>query len=215
MSESAANLAQLNFQAKRRTFQHFLQRVEKDYEQWSEGTELVEAFRTFVILWLHVFAQCSLDPINEPKVVVTNAELSSKQTVPELCSLVQSRLGGSNTVELIKEMNKTAERHIRLVSSNGKALEESDDFTATWLKFSLSWLGCGVRTREKRRDLVQDENEETECIKSAYPVDIRLGFMRMSILSSVHHAALVLSLVGPVVMCIEVQLDKALLAMVA
>merc|ERR1740117_348602 len=76
-AESSAGLAERSFESKRRDFQRFLERAKSRYSQLftgnkGENDKLVDNFRRFVLNWLRVFEECSIDPIQCPKRVVTH-----------------------------------------------------------------------------------------------------------------------------------------------
>lgn len=95
-SESSATMAERSFESKRRDFQRFLERAETRYAQIA-GTKIdndmmLQQFRRFVQRWLVVFEECSVDPIGNPKKVVTEEELNRCRTIGDVASLTLERL---------------------------------------------------------------------------------------------------------------------------
>lgn len=96
-AESSAGLAERSFESKRRDFQRFLQRAKTRYSclyssSGEESERLLKQFRRFCVNWLVVFEECSIDPINNPKRVVSVDELNRCATVVEVCDLCLERL---------------------------------------------------------------------------------------------------------------------------
>jgi len=96
-AESSAGLAERSFESKRRDFQRFLERAKSRYSNLFNGSKaendaLIKNFRQFVLNWLRVFEECSINPIECPKRVVTMEELNRCQTIGEVCDLTLERL---------------------------------------------------------------------------------------------------------------------------
>lgn len=113
-TQSAATLAESDFDSKRRDFIRFLDRVEEKGQLLImsdvDATKLVNEFRHFVQQWLGVFAECSVDPVCKPKLVVSDSELEACKTLSEIVRLVRGRLQSSQvriiggTVDQDKQM---------------------------------------------------------------------------------------------------------------
>lgn len=95
-TQSSATLAESGFESKRRDFIRFLDRAEERganlITAGADGEKLVKEFRKFVQQWLQVFAECSVDPINKPKYVITIEELNQCSTIVEIANLTKERL---------------------------------------------------------------------------------------------------------------------------
>eukprot|EP00440_Ansanella_granifera_P050831 gb/GFBE01055091.1/.p1 GENE.gb/GFBE01055091.1/~~gb/GFBE01055091.1/.p1 ORF type:complete len:536 (+),score=158.55 gb/GFBE01055091.1/:1-1608(+) len=96
-AESSAGLAERSFESKRRDFQRFLEKVKSKYTTMYSGTkadsdQLLKQFRRFCINWLNVFEECSIDPVNCPKRVVTADELKRCTSIVEVADLCLERL---------------------------------------------------------------------------------------------------------------------------
>merc|ERR1740121_657585 len=59
--------------------------MEHSSNTWSQ-------FRRFCINWLHVFEECSIDPIGHPKTVVTSDELEACYSIEEVAEKCMDRL---------------------------------------------------------------------------------------------------------------------------
>lgn len=96
-AESSAGLAERSFEAKRRDFLRFLDRCQSKYERMFDGSkgdkqQLLEQFRKFVRQWLAIFRECSVDPVNFPKIIVTEEELVCCRDFVQICDLIRDRL---------------------------------------------------------------------------------------------------------------------------
>jgi len=96
-AESSAGLAERSFESKRRDFQRFLERVKAKYSTLYSGTKgdsdkLLKEFRRFCINWLKVFEECSIDPVQCPKQVITPQELNRCTSISEVADMCLDRL---------------------------------------------------------------------------------------------------------------------------
>merc|ERR1719343_307648 len=53
---------------------------------------MLHQFRRFVLQWLNIFQECSIDPVKHPKLVVTSEELSKCKDIKEVATLTLERL---------------------------------------------------------------------------------------------------------------------------
>lgn len=96
-AESSSLLAERSFESKKRDFQKFLEKAESRFSKvviTSEDDQrmIVDQFRRFIQRWLDVFAECSIDPINCPKIMVSQEEMSRCTTIREITTLTLDRL---------------------------------------------------------------------------------------------------------------------------
>lgn len=98
-TETQASLAERGFESKRRDFQRFLHKVTKDFKDSDvigsaspEDKALLDEFRSFVMQWLKIFSECSIDPLNRPLTIVKEQELENCNTIAEVAGLVGGRL---------------------------------------------------------------------------------------------------------------------------
>lgn len=105
MSELSACLAERNFDGQRRSFQKFLQRTETQ-SGWSSHMDLLPPFRLFVRRWLGVFEECSINPLDRPKRLVTDKELRHCRDVAQISRLVSDRLELHQVVFISQKMKK-------------------------------------------------------------------------------------------------------------
>jgi len=96
-AESSAGLAERSFESKRRDFQRFLERMKSKYSSLYSGNKgdsdmLIQQIRRFCMNWLKVFEECSIDPVQYPKVVLTIEELNRCSSVSEIVDLCLDRL---------------------------------------------------------------------------------------------------------------------------
>jgi len=107
-TESASGLAERSFESKRRDFQRFLDRLKLRFPAGQvamETPEMVAQFRKFVVNWLNVFKECSIDPVGNPKMLVTADELDSMSTIYEIAVFVSDRLQ-TTEVKFITEQRR-------------------------------------------------------------------------------------------------------------
>lgn len=118
-NESSAALAENNFESKRRDFIRFLDRVEQQGRGAPADPRLAGEFREFVLHWLAVFSECSVDPISRPKLVVTKQELQACDSVAETARFVKERLT-STEVRFITIQNDQDQKLLRGLKQVGK-----------------------------------------------------------------------------------------------
>jgi len=107
-TESASGLAERSFESKRRDFQRFLDRLKLRFPSGGvvkETSAMVDQFRKFVLNWLRVFEECSIDPVANPKQVVTFEELEGLSSIAEIAVFVSDRLT-TTEVKFITEQRK-------------------------------------------------------------------------------------------------------------
>lgn len=91
-AESASGLAERSFESKRRDFQRFLERAKSRFGGHTGDQEMLNQFRRFCINWLIVFRECSIDPVNNPVIVVTEEELARQSSIEEIADMCLERL---------------------------------------------------------------------------------------------------------------------------
>jgi len=91
-TESASGLAERSFESKRRDFQRFLERAKSRFTVYQGDLDMLNQFRRFCVNWLNVFQECSIDPLGNPTLVVTDEELQRQSTIVEVADLCLERL---------------------------------------------------------------------------------------------------------------------------
>lgn len=91
-AESASGLAERSFESKRRDFLRFLERTRSRFAVLTGDVDVLNQFRRFCINWLKVFEECSIDPINHPKSVLTSEELERCCSIAEVAEVCEERL---------------------------------------------------------------------------------------------------------------------------
>lgn len=95
--DTQASLAERCFESKRRDFQRFLQKVSKNHSgsggksQAADDVSLYQ-FRCFVLQWLLIFSECSIDPVSRPLHIVSAEDLDDCKSISEVAKLVEDRL---------------------------------------------------------------------------------------------------------------------------
>lgn len=90
--DTQAALAERSLESQRRDCTRFFQTIEAKLQRQGEQQALFASFRSFVDLWLNVFAECSINPDTKPYQVVTHAEIDAAKSSAEIAKLVGSSL---------------------------------------------------------------------------------------------------------------------------
>jgi len=219
-AESSAGLAERSFESKRRDFQRFLERAKSRYSQMFSGSKvenqkLMENFRRFVLNWLRVFEECSIDPIRCPKRVVTVEELQRCMTISEVCDLTLERLRVTEVKFISIQRDQDAQ-------SLKKHRNEFKRMTVAPGAGTLAALegGMGHAGRPLTTELAPSGSQASKCswlscgssgcrfIKTAdssdgYPRDIQCICSRIVILSREHGMLLAGFIVAPIMILVE------------
>eukprot|EP00929_Paragymnodinium_shiwhaense_P090180 TRINITY_DN50368_c0_g1_i1.p1 TRINITY_DN50368_c0_g1~~TRINITY_DN50368_c0_g1_i1.p1 ORF type:complete len:661 (-),score=186.56 TRINITY_DN50368_c0_g1_i1:127-2109(-) len=100
-AESSATMAERSFESKRRDFMRFVDRVAGRYGQQLEVASeeerrmLLEQFCRFISCWLSIFKECSVDPVQNPRLLLSPEELRRCRTFQEVATLTVDRLRSS------------------------------------------------------------------------------------------------------------------------
>lgn len=121
--DTQAALAERSLESQRRDCLRFFQSIEGKLQRQGEQQALLGIFRSFVELWLNVFAECSINPDTKPYQVVTPAEIRAAKSSAEIAQLVGSSL---------------KKREIKFLSDR---VEEDRKVVLSWIReVVLSWL---------------------------------------------------------------------------
>ncbi|CAJ1407941.1 unnamed protein product [Effrenium voratum] len=211
-AESSAGLAERTFESKRRDFQRFLERVkEKHKVNTKDSDQLLRQFKRFASNWLHVFEECSIDPINYPKKVIAPKDLEDCSSIGEVADLCLDRLKKTEVrfistqrdqdAQLLRK-NKNeyrrmtqAERHSRLLELPAPAASSSNLPAGSRRKRGMSWIQLGG----PRQFYVR-----SPPTKDTYPKEIRFGCGHVVVLSLEHAKLLVGVVAGFVLMMYDI-----------
>lgn len=194
-AESSAGLAERSFESKRRDFQRFLERVKNKYSSLYSGTKgdsdkLLKQFRRFCVNWLGVFEECSIDPIQCPKRVVTAEELNRCTSIAEVADLCLERLRmtevrfisiqrDQDAQMLRKNRNELTRLTLALPSISAVQLAQANSRQQAKSAKRVSWFtvgaGQGWGWRSTRNGLVND-----------FPKECSFGCGRLVVLSREH-----------------------------
>lgn len=193
-TESSAGLAEKSFESKRRDFARFLERAKVRYATFYKGTkadseQLLKEFKRFCANWLNVFAECSIDPVNRPKHVVTKEELNRCTNLAEVADLCLERLKVTEVRFISQQRDQDAQflrrnrNEIRRYSNEDARLALPAPATAPAAarsanrKRGVSWfsLGCGHGCRFNRSPH-----------PDGFPREMRCGCCRLVVLSKEH-----------------------------
>lgn len=157
-SESSALLAEGGFESKRRDFIRFLERIEDQGSIQVVDDALLEEFRKFVLHWLKVFSECSVDPVGNPYAVVDDDELARFGSMGEIASFVKDRLKGKEVkfitnhkdedAKLLRGIKKTHKRMSAMDANNmiTDIINGGEEIELVTLSNSPADLGSGNRT---------------------------------------------------------------------
>lgn len=219
-AESSAGLAERSFESKRRDFLRFLERAKSRYTQVTLDQaltkQLLSSFRRFVLNWLHVFEECSIDPINCPKRVVTTEELNRCENIGEVCDLLLDRLRVTEVrfISIQRDqdaqmLRKNRNEFRRLTTApDAKNLLQLQDYEAgrdralttelapgagggsrmTWLSCKRGQCGCHCSSGQT---------------VDGFPREARCCCGRLVLLSREHAVLLMGFLVGPLIILLE------------
>lgn len=232
-TETSAGFAERNFEMKRRDFQRFLERTLRDRgsldaSDMVSGTnfkvgeaDLYFEMKRFVQNWLRVFAECSVDPINAPRQVVSDEELNRCATVSELCHLCAERLTSAEVKFYTRQQVEDAQtigffrRKLDEISRRGSVVNERSQTMleprvrgqgesvckAVCRKVSryianMSWMACG----QGKGKIQPEEPDET-----GYPRILRFACFCTVVLLSREHVGLLVSFgCGWVLLALEI-----------
>lgn len=142
-SESATGLAERSFESKRRDFARFLERAKTRFiSDGDDDVELLEHFRRFCVHWLSVFKECSIDPVNHPRIVVSHQELMQCQSMTEMANLCLERLRATE-VRFVSSQRDQDAKMIDKSKSNLKRLVVNQQANQMALMNEPAGLGGG------------------------------------------------------------------------
>lgn len=158
VAESSAHLAERSFESKRRDFQRFLERAKSRYAELADAgkvkaDELLVNFKCFVMNWLKVFAECSIDPILAPKSILKPEEMDRCLTIEAVCDLVLPRLRCTE-VRFITVQKEQDTQMVKKQRGEYRRLTAHADTHAIQSLESGSNYGGGFG--RSNRDLIQD-----------------------------------------------------------
>jgi hypothetical protein len=214
-AESSAGLAERSFESKRRDFQRFLERVKQRYStvySSSKGDyeKLILEFRRFCLNWLHVFEECSIDPTQNPKIVVTEEQLLQCSSIAEIADLCLERL----RVTEVRFISMQREQDQKMISSNKTAFTRITAKIPKGTKKLALMSGRTVETAVTKRTTVgwlhvgkgqgcscQCRNPESE---DGFPRNFGCICLSLTILSKEHLLLIFAFLFGWVCLALEI-----------
>jgi hypothetical protein len=227
-AESSAGLAERTFENKRRDFQRFLERAKSRYGSAFLGTpdekKMLDAFKRFVKNWLHVFEECSIDPVSKPKRVVTDEEIMDKKTLADVCDTVLERLRVTEVRFISAQRDQDAQmlrkqrNDFRRLSSTESAptgilaIQDAHNAGRQLLERGkqaprkCGWLSCGFFCT--RRPCSSGCYCLTPEPPEKYPKEIGLSCMRVVLLSREHWGLIFAFLIGLGLCGIEMEIMR-------
>uniref|UniRef100_A0A7S1SBI9 Uncharacterized protein n=1 Tax=Alexandrium catenella TaxID=2925 RepID=A0A7S1SBI9_ALECA len=222
--DAQATFAERSFDAKRRDFQRFLQKVSK--ERAPSGQSLATEFRRFVAMWLSVFQECSIDPVSRPLRPLSTEELDSCDGGPaKVAELVAARLRATQ-VKFIsgqldadrqelsgvrKVWNRLTEAHaVAIASKRASVCARRPDAEAGTLSFEAGAMAAGDQGGAMQRGWLQAGVSPHLCAldrekadASGFPVELHCCRTRCTLLSAEHVQLLLAFVLGFVVLRFE------------
>eukprot|EP00928_Gymnodinium_smaydae_P037574 TRINITY_DN2605_c0_g1_i1.p1 TRINITY_DN2605_c0_g1~~TRINITY_DN2605_c0_g1_i1.p1 ORF type:complete len:811 (+),score=111.17 TRINITY_DN2605_c0_g1_i1:121-2433(+) len=150
--ESSALLAERNFETKRRHFLKFLKSL-MNHNNDDEDADSVDAFRMFISYWLHVFQECSIDPVHEPVATLTEEDLLTCSTCWQIASVVYRDVEQHHVQFIADEVDKLTESKKRQQLDDSASTSSASK--STWRMLKRSWLpvtGCFIGAFSVYRD---------------------------------------------------------------
>lgn len=206
-TETNAGFAERTFETKRRDFLRFLERTQTVYESTTKDAETKATAQQFFVqmkrfcnLWFKTFAECSIDPAGDPKLVVSPAELERCQTIVEVCALCKERL----RIREVKFISNQKQLDSNEIAESRKILHSKPQVNI----LRASWLRCGCFGCKLCNGLFSQE----------YPKHVEFGCFRVDLLSKEHVMLMVGWTLGLALLALEIWLphtQKRILALIA
>lgn len=213
-AESTTGMAEKNFDGARRDFQRFLKSAKDKFGQIAmTENRVVEEFKKFVLHWLDVFQECSIDPVSMPRVIIDKEELDRCVSVQEIADLTLERLRVTEVKFLsakrdddkqrlakrtgtVQRLKQNAKKPLAIADGKEENLidevpEDDDDV----LVDRITWVSCG----------------KTDCGCSArdeggFPLDCNCFCAGFTILSASHRMLLISFILGALLIPAEIGL---------
>jgi len=224
-AESSAGLAERSFESKRRDFQRFLERAKTKYTQMFNGTkgeneDLLKNFRRFVMNWLRVFEECSIDPIQCPKRVVVEEELNRCSTIAEVAELTLDRLRVTEVrfisiqrdqdAQMLRK-NRTEFRRLTTAPDPRMwpALSHADSTGSSSRSLTTELApGAGAKNQRRMSWISVDRRGfgfslHSSSAQDGFPKELRLCCWRLVVLSKEHGNLLMGFVVGWLILLLE------------
>jgi len=149
--ESSAGLAEQGFEAKRRNFTRFLGRIRNTLEDFDgvAASKLAYELGNFILLWLKVFGECTIDPINKPKRVFEEQDLKAIRSPLEVAQTVMETLKKSE-VRFISEQSQIDKEEVGVCKDLYKGMRNAHSKVGHFLR------GRGGKEREQEEQLFLD-----------------------------------------------------------
>jgi len=142
--------AELGFELKQREFSRFLEELMREWGEDMNSPSMVAELRRFCVNWSFLFAECSIHPLDRPRLVATKAELDQCATLGTIfnkmrtgCEEAQAEFIMSkkkNDEELCKENRRMFEK---LTSKGNVACKVSGSLKPACFGNGLSWITFG------------------------------------------------------------------------
>jgi len=229
--DAEAMLAERSFDAKRRDFQRFLLKSLPHLERGSTPAHqhhFLQNFRDFVLLWLAIFAECSIDPISKPLRIVTEIEVRSCDSVDAVASLVGEKLQRTE-VQFITTQREKAREQLTATQRTWKTLTSVHKKVLELKKNVVDVDGAGSGAKDPEAQCLTLHSGAPAlpekrghghrwaqiCYagfgvknggadeKELYPVEFRLGFIIIVLLSAEHLQLICGFLIGFIIFYIE------------
>lgn len=212
--DTNASLAERNFDSKRRDFHRFLHRFLSKVESLSKAhPEFEEQLRQFVLRWLGMFSECSVDPVTKPLAVATAEEFDQCKGASEFTAFIAERVKNSEVKIISSQRQKDQEEiskcrslwktmktlHHKAFKRKSVMLKDTDlEDPKVPADARHGWVQWGSAAR------VPIERKEDEGM---WPIEIKCRCVKILLLSQ-HHIQLMLSFfLGFPIIAFEIELS--------
>lgn len=170
-TQTNLGFAERGFETKRRDFQRFLERARVAFAPGRltnlENQELMAQLRRFCLSWFGVFGECSIDPVNAPRLIASPLELESCASVPELAELCLHRLKAAE----VRFISQRKEQDARMCDDTRGAFQKMTVMGTALASYAwsfssggphdrccqgISWLSCSCKKPEVDYEAMHD-----------------------------------------------------------
>jgi len=209
MAECAGTLAERNLESKRREFVRFLNHFRRDRCEANES--LLNPMRSFLLRWLTVFEGCSFDPVEHPKIVVSEEDLKRCSSTVECVDLVHDRLN-EDKVEFISSMLAMAESLDNPLSKKDEVARMAEHGMEPGGSHGAGsgclWVQCHLCGGER-------VGESLKRPGSCWPINLRFGCCTVTLLTLKHVALIASFFEALFFVAVEAFMLKSLFAIMA
>jgi hypothetical protein len=207
-AENSKDLAENRFGSYRRDFEKFLRHARSRYSDLESShkvdkNDLLANFRTLVLNWLNVFAECSIDPIHNPKRILRDEEIHACLNIASICDLLEPRLNCTEQdfIKLQQEKDKRQLNRYRKEIRRLTASLTDPNMLENGNSSSFSSNGSGNSFENQRTELGRGRSTD------GYRKEARFGSVRFALVSRTHARLLLGFAFGLLIIALRVERD--------